>query len=82
MFQNRLGIAQDKGQVDFVSMYDDGIVPTNKGLRTTEELERNVCEFYVGGLTQREIADLYGITQGYVSKILTKHEIPTPLNGK
>ena len=40
MFQNRLGIAQDKGQVDFVSMYDDGIVPTNKGLRTTEELER------------------------------------------
>lgn len=39
MFQNRLGIAQDKGQVDFI-VYDDGVIPTSRGARSTEELER------------------------------------------
>lgn len=43
---------------------------------TTAELENNICEFYVGGLTQIEIADLYSISQGYVCKILKKHKIP------
>ena len=47
MFQNRLGIDRDKGSIDFVvGMYDDGIIPTLKGHRTAEELER---EAYITG---------------------------------
>ena len=50
MFQNRLDWYPDEVKhvpVDYiVGMYDDGIIPTLKGHRTAEELER---EAYITG---------------------------------
>jgi hypothetical protein len=47
MFQNRLGIDGDRGSIDFiVGMYEDGVIPTSRGHRTADELER---EAYING---------------------------------
>lgn len=43
--------------------------------KSVQTLETGVIEFYQGGKTQSEIAQLYGITQSTVSKILKKHGV-------
>lgn len=43
---------------------------------SVEVLEQNIIEFYKGGKSQKEIATLYGTTQGYVSKVLKKYQVP------
>lgn len=60
MFQNNLNFgAAHGGTVDFiVGIYDDGVIPTSKGHRTAEELER---EAYMDG-NVREAA-LWGFLQ-------------------
>ena len=42
-----------------------------------EELTSGIIELYQGGQSQNAIAHLYGISQGYVSKVLRKHNIVT-----
>lgn len=47
IFQNRLGIDRDKGSIDYIgNMYEEGVISTVNGERTTSELER---EAYITG---------------------------------
>ena len=45
--------------------------------KSLDELTAAIIELYSGGKSQRDIATLYGISQGYVSKVLKKHKVPT-----
>lgn len=60
----------------FIEQFNKRSKAKEKLPSTTAELEKNICEFYLGELTQKEIADLYCISQGYVCRILKKHNIP------
>ncbi|HEX6826597.1 MAG TPA: hypothetical protein VF077_09815 [Nitrospiraceae bacterium] len=56
---------------------------SEEGLPASREvLNQNIIEFYEGGKSQNEIAQLYGISQGYVSKVLKKHRITIRGTGK
>lgn len=59
IFQNRLGVDTDMGSIDYIgNMYEEGVISTVNGERTTSELER---EAYITGNTRE--AAVWAIVQ-------------------